>query len=261
MNTFTRTLLLGMMCLFLLPTAAFAELGTQDTQRPMQDTQSNQRPPQRPQDNRRPQDRPPQRPQNTQRPPHRPHRPSDAEIAARVTTDVVGSVAATALAMPIPADEHYVFGMDLRGFGDVATGCKIGGGIGLDMWFRPVRWVAVELYTDFVLNKNKDLYRKDSSGEETLLRMPIYLGARIHLFDYAAYNVYAAVAGGINIQFIADEDNTIGGGLQAGFGASYIFYGFNIGIDLRYTMESLSSRFEHKFMHGCIFALNIGFAR
>ena len=163
--------------------------------------------------------------------------------------------------MPIPADDHYVFGMDIRGFGDAATGCKVGGGVGLDMWFRPIRWVSVELYTDFVLNTNKDLYQKEGSDKEMLLRMPIYLGARIHIFDYAAYNVYAAVAGGVNIQFIADHDSEIGGGLQAGVGAAYVFRGFSIGVDVRYTMESLNSRFDRRFMHGCIFAFNLGFAR
>ncbi|MBQ9395733.1 MAG: hypothetical protein IJU23_09505, partial [Proteobacteria bacterium] len=226
-------------------------------QRPPQD--NGQRPPQ---DNGQ---RPPQ--DNVQRPPQghqddrRPARPSDAEIAARATVGAVTAVAVTAMSLPIPKDDHYVFGMDIRGFGDVATGCKVGGGIGIDMWFRPIRWIAVELYSDFVLNTNKDLYVKEDSDDDMLLRMPIYLGARIHVFDYAAYNVYAAVAGGLNIQIIGDHDSEIGGGLQAGFGASYIIHGFNIGIDVRYTMESLNSRFDRKFMHGCIFALNIGFAR
>ncbi len=194
-------------------------------------------------------------------PPHHKHTVTEEEIAAHAAVDTAVTVASVLMTAPIPNDDVYHFGMDLRIAGAAATDLKTGFAIGADLWVRPIRWVSIELYTDLVFNGNKTLAVQNEKSFDSIFRIPVYLGVRVHAFDYAAYNVYAAVAGGVNIQYLPIDKKGVGGGIQVGLGASSTIYAFHIGADVRYTLESLYSNFNRNVIHGCIFSLNIGFAR
>lgn len=179
-----------------------------------------------------------------------------AVAAGAVTMAVLADVAMNAA---VPEDDYYMFGIGVRGFGNAATNMRVGGGIGVYLWLRPIRWVSVEAYSDLILNRSPC-----NVCDRSYARIPLYFGLRAHLFDYKPYDVYAAIAGGVNFQY-ADHYERAGGGMQLGGGASFKISKYDIGFDIRYTLESNYLPLESNgrnpsVIHGCTFALTMGLA-
>ena len=180
---------------------------------------------------------------------------SGAAVAVAAGAVTVAVLADVALHSATPLDDVYVWGVGVRGFGHAASELRTGGGVGAYVWVRPIRWISVEAYTDLILNERR------CNGESTgYLRVPLYAGVRAHIFDYRAYDIYGAIAGGVNFQFGPDGRDGLGGGIHVGGGASFKAHKFDIGFDIRYTVESNALDFDRSAIHGCTFAITMGFA-
>ena len=184
---------------------------------------------------------------------------SGAAVAVAAGAVTMAVLADVAMGAAVPMDDVYTFGIGVRGFGNAATNMRTGGGVGVYLWLRPVRWISVEAYSDLIINK-RSCYDSDHS----YARIPLYVGLRAHFFDYRPFDVYAAIAGGATFQY-ADHYEGAGGGMQLGGGASFKLQKFDIGFDIRYTLESNNFALDvngrnSSLIHGCTFALTVGLA-
>ena len=150
----------------------------------------------------------------------------------------------------------YVYGIGLRGaglknfsevedeYGHISDGLYWGGG-----WYfkyRPVRWVSFEVVNDFLFTSEGDF------------KIPIAFGLRGHIFDYGSLDVYGAIA--LTTTLTDDDDgtpfDTLMGG-QFGAGISIFLSAFELGVDVRYTLDA--DIMEGDAEHGILFSLNLGF--
>jgi len=164
----------------------------------------------------------------------------------------------------VPSTTYFYNGAELRS--------KIAGGFGFYMKVRPIRWLSVELTNDYLFG-----YFDDDINCTNYLKVPLSIGARVHIFDYGSLDVYGAAAFAANFTTLEDEwghmdyNNTyvqLGG--QFGGGISLIASGFEIGLDARYTIEEAPFRAPFNGVnsdvdtespiHGFMFSLNVGFA-
>lgn len=167
------------------------------------------------------------------------------------------------------------FGIGIHGI--VATNSANGnldgyssGGFGYYIKYRPVRFLSVEFTNDFLFG---DLIYTDKDIDQSYTKIPLSLGFRLHFMDYDDFDVYASIAGTLssikyhnnysrNPRFV-NTGYQHGG--QFGLGFSYIINYFELGFDVRYTIESVPnlipyyiSNEEDKIIHGAIFTLNVG---
>ena len=155
---------------------------------------------------------------------------------------------------------------------------QMGGGIGLYIKYRPIRWVSVEFMSDLLFAKYRD---EDGSvknliqGDLNYIRVPVSAGLQIHVFDYGSLDVYGVVAASVAFTTINDGNDDVDQdgrllqfGGQFGAGVSVLAGALEIGIDVRYTIDQAPDEFgtrhsnvgvDHsKPVHGMIFALNFG---
>ena len=177
-------------------------------------------------------------------------------------------------------DIGSVFGFGIRGVGVTNSPAKlrdyncevannISGGVGFYLKARPVRYFSIEFINDYILGSYDTTgdYRQSAD----FLRIPVVLGLRGHFLDYGVLDFYAAAAA--SASFIIYDDNYsdsfdfVQWGAQVGLGLSLIAGIFEVGIDLRYTIEEAPDHLpndyevDHKTpIHGFLFALNVGFA-
>ena len=149
------------------------------------------------------------------------------------------------------------------------------GGLGLYIKFRPVRYFSLELQNNYLFGALQYAGWDSQSYAKTLFG----LGARIHFLDYGSTDVYAALAGTVSVwSYISGYDywydnytymneHGIQYGGQLGAGISYIAGSLEIGMDLRYTVESIPDFVPGYFdkdsdgvIHGMLLTLNLGFS-
>lgn len=149
------------------------------------------------------------------------------------------------------------------------------GGLGLYIKFRPVRYFSLELQNNYLFGALQYTGWDSQSYAKTLFG----LGARIHFLDYGNTDVYAALAGTVSVwSYISGYDywydnytymneHGIQYGGQLGAGVSYIAGSLEIGMDLRYTVESVPDFAPGYFdkdsddvIHGMLLTLNLGFS-
>ena len=149
------------------------------------------------------------------------------------------------------------------------------GGLGLYIKFRPVRYFSLELQNNYLFGALQYTGWDSQSYAKTLFG----LGARIHFLDYGSTDVYAALAGTVSVwSYISGYDywydnytymneHGIQYGGQLGAGISYIAGSLEIGMDLRYTVESVPDFVPGYFdkdsddvIHGMLLTLNLGFS-
>lgn len=155
---------------------------------------------------------------------------------------------------------------------------QMGGGIGLYIKYRPIRWVSVEFMSDLLFAKYRDedgLVKPLIQGDLNYIRVPVSAGLQIHVFDYGSLDVYGVVAASVAFTTINDGDDNVDQdgrllqfGGQFGAGVSVLAGALEIGIDVRYTIDQAPDEFgtrhvnvgvDHsKPVHGMIFALNFG---
>ena len=111
---------------------------------------------------------------------------------------------------------------------------NIGVGIGWYIKYRPIRWFSVELLNDYILTTN--------NYADQFTRIPVYIDFQAHLFDYGALDLYAVIGVGCawksldgNVKY---NNNYVQWGGQFGIGASLTFSIIELGLDIRYTIES-----------------------
>lgn len=178
------------------------------------------------------------------------------------------------------------FGFGLRGVGLLQSAEKfsagselknnIAGGIGYYFKLRPIRWVSVEFINDIQFGCFEDL--PADSPYKNYIRVPVSLGLRAHVFDYGSLDVYGVAAASVSFTTVDDGNDFIDQELryyqfggQFGAGVSLVAGIFEIGIDLRYTIEeapdkyrfadpSIDSNLKDDPIHGFLFSLNVGFA-
>ncbi len=167
------------------------------------------------------------------------------------------------------------FGIGLRVLGSKVSdyvllddGCDenyVAPGIGWYMKFRPSRWISIELYNDYLFAEN--------NYNEISYRVPFYAGLQGHIFDYGDLDVYLAAAGGLTLtafdEFRNSNDTYVQWGGQFGGGVSVLLGAFELGLDIRYTLEEApgdhyyDGRFieydQSQIVHGVNFALTLGF--
>lgn len=149
------------------------------------------------------------------------------------------------------------------------------GGLGLYIKFRPARYFSLELQNNYLFGALQYTGWDSQSYAKTLFG----LGARIHFLDYGSTDVYAALAGTVSVwSYISGYDywydnytymneHSIQYGGQLGAGISYIAGSLEIGMDLRYTVESVPDFVPGYFdkdsdgvIHGMLLTLNLGFS-
>ena len=155
---------------------------------------------------------------------------------------------------------------------------QMGGGIGLYIKYRPIRWVSVEFMSDLLFAKYRDedgLVKPLIQGDLNYIRVPVSAGLQIHVFDYGSLDVYGVVAASVAFTTINDGDDNVDQdgrllqfGGQFGAGVSVLAGALEIGIDVRYTIDQAPDEFgtrhvnvgvDHsKPVHGMILALNFG---
>lgn len=144
------------------------------------------------------------------------------------------------------------------------------GGFGYYIKYRPARFLSVEFTNDFLFG---DLIYTDKDIDQSYTKIPLSLGFRFHFMDYNDFDVYASIAGTLSSikyhnNYSRDPHFVNTGyqhGGQFGLGFSYIIDYFELGFDVRYTIESVPnlipyyiSNEEDKIIHGAIFTLNVG---
>lgn len=149
------------------------------------------------------------------------------------------------------------------------------GGLGLYVKFRPVRYFSLELQNNYLFGA----LQYDGWDSQSYVKTLFGLGARVHFLDYGDTDLYAAIAGTIAVwSYISGYDywydeytymNEYGiqyGG-QIGGGVSYIAGTLEIGMDLRYTIESVpdfvpgyTNKDSDEVIHGMLLTLSLGFS-
>ena len=149
---------------------------------------------------------------------------------------------------------------------------RIAPGFGWYIKVRPSRWVSIEFQNDYQFGKIADA--------ENIYRVPLTLGLQFHVFDYGDLDLYGVAAGGVTIVSFDDcdsynRDHYIQWGGQFGAGISFILGTFELGFDLRYTIDQApedhkiyyddgdvgyTNYDQNQIVHGVTFALNLGFA-
>lgn len=178
----------------------------------------------------------------------------------------------------IDLDYNKTFGLGFTGV--IATNSAIGnlephssGGFGFYLKYRPVRHFSIEFINDYLFGTLK--YTDGDRWSYT--KVPLALGARIHFLDYGSIDTYAALAASLSVisyldsygyrrhTYIDKHGYQYGG--QFGIGFGYITGIFEIGFDVRYTIESVPdyipyyvSSEDDKIIHGGLFTLSIGLA-
>lgn len=141
------------------------------------------------------------------------------------------------------------FGFGVRGLG-IAPGIyndsNTDWGFGYYLKWRPSRWVSVEFVNDFVFNSNEDY------------KIPFAFGLRGHFFDYGSLDVYGVAAITATTEQAAYAHTTYIGG-QFGAGVSILLGCFELGVDVRYTIDNgFEGYYQDEIKHGVLFSLNIG---
>lgn len=181
------------------------------------------------------------------------HRP--AVIVEQPATVVVDSTPVTVA----PKKIGSTFGFGVRGLGIVPSeflgdSDKINGGFGYYLKYRPSRWVSLEFINDFIFGRSDD-------WDESYYRIPVSLGLRFHIFDYGSLDVYGVAAAAVTaVEKNYDRYYLFGG--QFGAGISLLAGIFEIGVDVRYTIDDIYDYdLDHKgcVQHGFMFSLNLGF--
>lgn len=178
----------------------------------------------------------------------------------------------------VDLDYNKTFGLGLTGI--IATNSAIGnlephssGGFGFYIKYRPVRYFSIEFTNDYLF----DTLKYTDDDRQSYTKVPLALGARIHFLDYGSIDTYAALAGSLSVisylddysyrrhTYISKRGYQYGG--QFGIGFGYITGIFEIGFDVRYTIESVPdyipyyvSNEDDKIIHGGLFTLSIGLA-
>ena len=173
------------------------------------------------------------------------------------------------------------FGMGIRGVGLVPSATilndgaelksKIAGGVGFYLKVRPIRWISIELINDYLFGHYEDV----SDGCDNYFRVPLAIGVRGHVFDYGNLDVYGVAAFAATFVTLDDgndwldqEERFVQFGGQFGAGISLVAGGFEIGLDVRYTLDSAPEKAPYGYgevdkdglVHGFLFSLNVGFA-
>lgn len=146
------------------------------------------------------------------------------------------------------------------------------GGFGFYIKYRPVRYFSIEFTNDYLFGTLKYTDNYMLGYTKTLLA----LGTRIHFLDYGIVDTYAVLAASMSIISYPDDPNYrqhtyISGqeyqyGGQFGIGFGYITGIFEIGLDVRYTIESVPDYIPYyisnddKVIHGGLLTLSIGLA-
>ncbi|MBO5753037.1 MAG: hypothetical protein J6S69_04985 [Proteobacteria bacterium] len=142
----------------------------------------------------------------------------------------------------------YVYGLGLRGAGlkSYEDEDVIFWGGGWYFKYRPVRWISFEVVNDFLFTSEGDY------------KIPIAFGLRGHIFDYGSLDVYGVAA--LTTTLTDGDDgtpfDTLMGG-QFGAGISIFLSAFELGVDVRYTLDA--NIMEGNVEHGILFSLNLGF--
>lgn len=157
------------------------------------------------------------------------------------------------------------------------------GGVGLYLTIRPVRYFSVEFVNDYLFGTLK---YDDNYFSQGYVKIPFSVGARVHFLDYGNTDVYLAAAASISAWSYTNEYDSyyydwyydeyyytsevgVQFGGQFGAGISYVSNSFEIGLDLRYTVESIPDyipgydnyRYDSdSVVHGFLLAINIGFS-
>ena len=233
----------------------------------------------------------PVRPGHRPPPPPRPHHYAPRPVYHHYTPVVVYSNPTTVVEedpAPVIVSEDVLngvskFGFGVRGmvaansgFGNVEVGAS--GGVGFYFKFRPVRYFSIELINDYLFGT---LEYNHEYGSQSYVKVPFVLGGRFHFLDYGHTDVYAALAGSVSVWSYVDGydywydeytymyDVGIQFGGQLGVGVSYVANAFEIGMDARYTIESVPdfvpgylNYYKEKdgVVHGFLLTLNLGFA-
>lgn len=205
------------------------------------------------------------------------------------TVVVAANTQATTTVESAPAETRKgsKFGFGIRGagfqqsaiqmkgaVGDIES--ELAGGIGYYIKLRPIRWVSVEFINDIIFGRYKE-YPSEFSGYDRYIRVPVSLGLRVHVFDYGMLDVYGVAAASASFITVDDGNDSIDQenrfpqfGGQFGGGVSLVAGAFEIGFDLRYTVDQAPGDFgpkgfrlqsdPDKVVHGVIFSLNVGLA-
>ena len=178
----------------------------------------------------------------------------------------------------VDLDYNKTFGLGFTGV--IATNSAIGnlephssGGFGFYLKYRPVRYFSIEFINDYLFSTLK----YTDGDRQSYTKVPLALGARIHFLDYGSVDTYAALAASLSVisyiddysyrqhTYISKRGYQYGG--QFGIGFGYITGIFEIGFDVRYTIESVPdyipyyvSNEDDKIIHGGLFTLSIGLA-
>lgn len=197
----------------------------------------------------------------------------------------------------VSAREGAVFGFGVRGV--VATNSPmsdvnndVSGGFGFYLKFRPVRYFSIELQNDYIFGSLEDCAIGSS---QDYVKVPFSAGLRFHFLDYGPIDLYAAAAASISVWAYSEgydpfwdetmymDDIGLQFGGQAGLGISFIAGIFELGLDARYTIETVPdfipsgfrtsfsrsdynsrSSFTHSVddeaVHGFLLSLSLGFA-
>lgn len=178
----------------------------------------------------------------------------------------------------VDLDYNKTFGLGFIGV--IATNSAIGnlephssGGFGFYLKYRPVRYFSIEFTNGYLFGTLK----YTDGDRQSYTNVPLALGARIHFLDYGSVDTYAALAASLSVisylddysyrrhTYISKRGYQYGG--QFGIGFGYITGIFEIGLDIRYTIESVPdyipyyvSNEDDKIIHGGLFTLSIGLA-
>ena len=178
----------------------------------------------------------------------------------------------------IDLDYNKTFGLGFIGV--IATNSAIGnlephssGGFGFYFKYRPVRYFSIEFTNDYLFGTLK----YTDGDRQSYTKVPLTLGARIHFLDYGSIDTYAALAASLSVisylddysymrhTYISKRGYQYSGQFGVGFG--YITGIFEIGLDIRYAIESAPdyipyyvSNEDDKIIHGGLFTLSIGLA-
>ena len=178
----------------------------------------------------------------------------------------------------VDLDYNKTFGLGLIGV--IATNSAVGnlephssGGFGFYLKYRPVRYFSIEFTNDYLFGTLK----YTDGDRQSYIKVPLALGARIYFLDYGSVDTYAALAASLSVisylddysyrrhAYIGKRGYQYGG--QFGIGFGYITGIFEIGFDVRYTIESVPdyipyyvSNEDDKIIHGGLFTLSVGLA-
>lgn len=229
-------------------------------------------------------------------PPHpQPHKPAHVYFPQRVTyhyrpvvfyedAEPIKTIKEDSSTITVDSSVKHISGV--LGFGirgvvsinsqiyDVRLGTS--GGVGFYFKFRPIRYFSIEFINDYLFGSLDYSYYSQS-----FVKIPFVIGGRFHFLDYGHTDIYAAVAFSASAwSYISDSEYWhhnyytytynvgIQYGGQIGLGVNYIANVLEVGIDLRYTLESVPdfipryyeySGKSDNIVHGALLSFNIGF--